>query len=165
MWSSRSGSRRSAFMVPVAVVALLVMLPSAAWSAAPTVRLRSRRGEGTSTVAVRFSSRVPIGVYMAQVVFDPLQVRLEAIDGGTTPEFSGPPLASPGAFASGTVKFGAFQASRLDGPTKKLSVATLTFRSLQPQGRARVTVNIVTFADTGAAEYSLRSRRATLRLR
>ena len=154
-------------MCGVAAVMLAGPLVGApAYAAGPQLKLareRTRVGEPVR-LKVFVSSGVPLGAYTLQLSFDPSVLNLVSITGGTA-EFAAPPITNPEKFASGMVRFSAFQPMRMDGPLGLCHVATLSFTPRATKGSTRVEVEAIVLADTLGSTYPRSKRHRTLRLR
>ncbi len=69
-----------------------------------------------------------LGSYDFRFEYDPTVVTIVSLTGGTTAEFSAPPVTDPASFASGATRFVAAQAGTTS-PTGLVSVATLRLRA------------------------------------
>jgi hypothetical protein len=151
------------------VAAMMLALPlgkAAAYAARPQVKLareRTRAGEPFK-LKVFVSSGVPLGAYTLQLSFDPAVLELTSIGGGAA-DFAAQPITNPGKFASGVVRFSAFQPMRMDGPRGLCYVATLTFEPRASKGGTRVEVEALTIADTLGSTYPPSKGHRTLRFR
>jgi hypothetical protein len=151
------------------LVALSVLMLAAHAEATPLRgRLRllpERVHAGTMRVKVLLVSRVPLGAYTLEASVDPGAAEIAAIEGGGTPEFGASPFVNDAAMTTGTVRFAAFQAARLDGPKGAVHVATLVLRSRAQRGKAYLRVRPVSVVDTAARSHRVRARRRALRVR
>jgi len=160
------------------LAALSLFSPGAqAASVTPQLKMAQQRGAAARSVKVDIYvySPVPLGAYTLQLSFDPAQLELAAIAGGRTREFGGEPVANQTAFASGNVRFSAFQAASLESPSGRVHVATLTFhtkdRATGAGARharlqvAAVAIEAITLADTQGQTYQPGQRSARLRYR
>lgn len=154
--------------VAAVILGLLAALLAAAPTHASGPKLKLGRFHTSAnaplTVKVFVYSRVALGAYTLQLSFDPAVLDLVGISGGSA-EFAPAPFANPETFASGVVRFSAFQPLRLDGPVGHCHVATLTFQPQVARGRTRIELQAITLADTLGSTYHPPKRRKTLRLR
>lgn len=157
-------ARRGGWIVALALVASALGAAPAAAGAHLVLVPRHTAVGGPLRVEVVLVSSVSLGAYTAEASFDPQALDLIGIRGGSTPEFSGPPLVGQGG-GRGKVRFSAFQAVRLDGPSGRVSVATLEFRRLQLHTRTRLGVRVEKLAAADGTTYPVRARGRTLRLR
>jgi hypothetical protein len=148
------------------VIWLLLLAMTPAYAARPQVKLAREptRSSASFTLRVVVSSDVALGAYTLQLRFDPSALELTSIGGGTG-EFAAPPITNPGQFASGVVRFSAFQPVNMDGPKGLCHVATLNFRPRATKGSTRVEVEALTIADTLGSTYPPSQGRRTLRFR
>jgi hypothetical protein len=177
----RAGNDRFSLRVPpgrhavaaFAVALLLASVPGVARAAAPQLKLLIDRAPAGAPLHVKVfvvSRRVPLGAYTLELAFDAARLEVAAIKGGDVKEFTAPPIANAGQFQTGSVRFSAFQAQRLDGPTGRVLIAELT---LQPRAlpagvkRARVRVELrpITVTDTKGKAYRVQKRVKIVMLR
>lgn len=164
------GSRRGKFAPISVVVAALILtfaLAAEAHAAGPKLKLRRQRGHGEAQrIEVYILSRaMPVGAYTLEVSFDPAQAQLVSIESGNTPEFSSAPISNRESYESGKVRFSAFQTSSMDGPTGRVQVATLVFKSVpgaRTRRRSRIKVKAVTLADTKGRPFAVEERSKTI---
>jgi len=169
----RAGGRRSRlaavggrFAVLMALGLVSATLAASPCWALPQVKLVQEKAASGDTVRVKVFvyTRAPLGAYTFRVSHDPATVDVLSIDGGAA-EFSASPVANPSEFTQGAARFAAFQAARLDGPTGKIHVATITLRARPGTNRPRTTIEPLTLADTTGRTYRALRRGTTLRLR
>ena len=120
----------------------------------PKIQMRHVK-DGTLAVPVMidmngvFAGGVPVNVggYLAVVTFDPSQVALVGVGGGTSTPFTNTPYFTDlaRANASGQVKITAAQAENLPTPLL-LHVASTQFRELVPGGAATIAVRLESVA-------------------
>ena len=145
------------------LVTLIVAVPPSA-AAGPSIKLvpdYAVRG-APFRVKVLLVSRQPIGAYTLQLLFASSAAEVLAIAGEG--EFS-TPVTNSQAFRSGRVRFSAFQASRMDGPTGRVPIATLTLRPRGPVKAIRLEIEPIIVADTDGRKYRVRKHTRTIRLR
>jgi len=93
---------------------------------------------------------LPLGSYAIRVHFDPAIVKITAIEGGATSEFSAAPSFDPSTFTSGATVIAAFQTSSLSSPAGDLSLAKISFQVIGPAGSAGlVSLEAITLSSTG----------------
>ena len=98
-------------------------------------------------VAVNVGSRA-LGAYSVRLTWNPAQVRVDSVSGGTTSEFSGTPTCNIDNTA-GTAACSAFQTSNLNGPTGIVHIARANATALAATGTMPVvTLTLVTLFDT-----------------
>ncbi len=103
----------------------------------------------------------PLGAYLVRVSFDPASVRLTAVRGGATKDFSTTPVHTflEKANETGTVSLTAMNVQE-DGPTGLVNVARLAFVEMVAGGRDTVKteiVSVVTPLLTQARENELKA--------
>ena len=156
---------RFAVLVTALWLVSATLAASSCW-ALPQVKLVQDKAASGDTVRVKVFvySRAPLGAYAFRLSHHPATLDLLSIDGGAA-EFSAPPVTNPSEFTQATVRFAAFQAARLEGPTGKVHVATITLRARSRTNRPRITIDPLTLADTAGRTYRVLRRGTTLRLR
>src|SRR5262249_47676531 len=120
-------------LIASATAALIALVPSMAHALRPHLRLVSPRPTlgGEFRAQVYIDASYPLGAYTIELTFNPALVQVQHIDPGTSDGFEGKIFADPGQFASGTVRFAAFQAQSLATPTGKIHIADVTLKSLK----------------------------------
>lgn len=149
-----------------AVVFTLPLVTAPVCATEPQLKLAREhtRASEPFKLKVFVSSNVPLGAYTLQLSFDPSALELTSINGGSA-EFAAQPITNPEKFASGIVRFSAFQPMRMDGPVGLCHVATLTFTRRATKGSTRVQIEAVTLADTVGSTYRPPKVHRTLRVR
>jgi uncharacterized protein YjdB len=101
------------------------------------------------------SGAAALGSYAVRVHYDPSVVRITAITGGTTPDFSSTPGFDPSSFASGSTLIAAFQNASLTEPSGTISLARITFEVIgAPGASAPLSLEAVTLAATDLTDIA-----------
>ena len=99
-------------------------------------------------VAVNVLPPRALGAYSFRLTWNPTQVRVDSVSGGTTSEFSGTPTCSIDN-TSGTATCSAFQASNPSGPTGSVHVARVNATAIATGGTMpTLTLTLLTLFDT-----------------
>lgn len=146
-------------------MALLLLAHPAvdAWGALGEPRLRLARGAISSTEVqfrVLLVSGVPVGAYTMEIRFDPEAMELVDVRGGVASQFISAPITNRQAFATGVVRFSAFQAQEVGQPTGKVHVATIVARPRGGNDKVKLRVQPVTVSDTSGNRFVVKRRAA-----
>lgn len=107
------------------------------------------RGDLTVSELTIDVATLPLGAYQVAVTFDPRALRVMAVEGGLTAEFTADPISNATQYASGRVAILGYNATSLASPTGQVSVARMTFAVtgfVAPE--ARLGLDVDTVADT-----------------
>ena len=96
-----------------------------------------------------------LGAYTLAITYDPAVVVVASIAGGTTAEFSSPPIVNPADFPTGRTRLLAFNSVSLTSPTGAVSVARITFNVIGlPGSSTSLGIEITTLADTNGSRIT-----------
>src|SRR5262249_6266552 len=76
----------------------------------------------------------PLGAYTFAIHYDPTVAIIGAIKGGSSQEFSSPPISNGSEFSTGRTRFLGLNSSSLTSPTGVVSVAQVTFHAVGAPG-------------------------------
>ncbi len=96
-----------------------------------------------------------VGAYALAITYDPAVVRIAAVAGGSTAEFTSPPVANSADFPTGRTRVVAFNSTSLVSPTGVASVAQVSFNVVGTPGSSTpLALEIVTLTDTDGARIA-----------
>lgn len=138
-----------AIIVPLLVALLAVRSGAAVVAIACPATPPAQGDQFISEVSIDVGT-TPLGAYTVEITYDKNVVTIASVAGGTTPEFSGPPVTNSADFTSGRTRISAFNSASVTAPTGVVSVARVTFNAVGTAGSSTdLGLTVITIADTG----------------